>query len=155
MILKIFLPKHLAKILAFFAQTTASFCKNCDHNISFWEKRQFFRLKLSKISENCDHNIDPRLGEFLPNEWLIFIFLGQRPLVPLRLLRPQLFPIILFLSTTLLTGMSGISLNMQWPLTSQSHGCFLKENNYFFLHRSNSMRMGDCLLWTECWKLQK
>jgi hypothetical protein len=30
------------------------------HNISFWEKRQFFRRKLSKIAENCDHNIDPR-----------------------------------------------------------------------------------------------
>jgi hypothetical protein len=25
----------------------------------FWEKRQFFRRKLSKIAENCDHNIDP------------------------------------------------------------------------------------------------
>jgi hypothetical protein len=33
--------------------------QNFDHNIGFWEKRQFFRLKLSKISENCDHNIDP------------------------------------------------------------------------------------------------
>jgi hypothetical protein len=29
-------------------------------NIGFWEKRQFFRLKLSKIAENCDYNIDPR-----------------------------------------------------------------------------------------------
>jgi hypothetical protein len=28
--------------MAFFAQTTASFCKNCDHNIGFWEKRHFF-----------------------------------------------------------------------------------------------------------------
>jgi hypothetical protein len=27
---------------------------------------------------------------------------------------------ILFGSTTLLTGMTGISLHMQWPLTSQS-----------------------------------
>jgi hypothetical protein len=35
MILKIFSPKNLAKKLAFFAQTTASFCKNCDHNIGF------------------------------------------------------------------------------------------------------------------------
>jgi hypothetical protein len=25
-----------------------------------WEKRQFFRRKVSKIAENCDHNIDPR-----------------------------------------------------------------------------------------------
>jgi hypothetical protein len=29
------------------------------------------------------------------------------------------FPIILFLSTTLSTGMTGISLHMQWTLTSQ------------------------------------
>jgi hypothetical protein len=38
------------------AQTTASFCKNGDHYIGFWEKRQ----KMLKIAENCDHNIDPR-----------------------------------------------------------------------------------------------
>jgi hypothetical protein len=35
MIFKIFSAKNLAKILAFFAQTTASVCKNCDHNIGF------------------------------------------------------------------------------------------------------------------------
>jgi hypothetical protein len=35
MIKKIFLPKNLAKILAFFALTTASFCKICDRNIGF------------------------------------------------------------------------------------------------------------------------
>jgi hypothetical protein len=34
--------------------------QNFDQNIGFWEKRQFFRPKLSKIAENCDHNIDPR-----------------------------------------------------------------------------------------------
>jgi hypothetical protein len=26
-----------------------------DHNIGFWEKRQFFRRKLAKIAENSDH----------------------------------------------------------------------------------------------------
>jgi hypothetical protein len=35
MILKIFSPKNLANILVVFAQTTATFCKNCDHNIGF------------------------------------------------------------------------------------------------------------------------
>jgi hypothetical protein len=35
MIFKIFSPKNFAKIMAFLAQTTASFCKNCDHNIGF------------------------------------------------------------------------------------------------------------------------
>jgi hypothetical protein len=36
-----------------------------EHNIGFWEKRQFFRQKLSKIAENCDHNIDPWSNLFL------------------------------------------------------------------------------------------
>jgi hypothetical protein len=35
--------------------------QNFDHNIGFWEKRQFFRQKLPKNAENCDHNIDPCL----------------------------------------------------------------------------------------------
>jgi hypothetical protein len=35
MVFQIFSPQNLAKKLAFFAQTTASFCKNCDHNIGF------------------------------------------------------------------------------------------------------------------------
>jgi hypothetical protein len=52
----------------------------------------------------------------------VFLGGGQRPLVPLLLLGPSIFPIILFLSTTLLNGMAGISLHMQSPLTSQSHG---------------------------------
>jgi hypothetical protein len=35
MILKIFSPKNLAKKLAFFAQTCASFFQKFDHNIGF------------------------------------------------------------------------------------------------------------------------
>jgi hypothetical protein len=53
--------------------------------------------------------------------------------VPLLLLGPQFFPIILFVSTTQLTGMLGISFQMQWPLTSQFHGSFLKENKWYFI----------------------
>jgi hypothetical protein len=49
----------VAEKLAFFAQTTASFLNEIDHNIGFWERRQFFRPKSAKIAENCDHNIDP------------------------------------------------------------------------------------------------
>jgi hypothetical protein len=41
--------------------------QNFDRNIDFWEKRQFFRRKLSKIAENCDHNIDP----WSPNPWML------------------------------------------------------------------------------------
>jgi hypothetical protein len=40
--------------------------------------------------------------------------------------RHSIFPIILFMSTILLTGMTGISLYMQRPPTSQSHGSTLK-----------------------------
>jgi hypothetical protein len=42
--------------------------------------------------------------------------------VALLLFGPPFFPTILFLTTTLLIGMTGISFHMQWPLTSQSHG---------------------------------
>jgi hypothetical protein len=49
------------------------------------------------------------------------------------------YPIILFGSTTLLTGMmTGISLHMQWPLTSQSHGSFSQREQLAFCYRSNS-----------------
>jgi hypothetical protein len=61
MLLKIFLPKKMAKN-GFFAQTAASFCKILTITLIF-EKSQYFRLKLAKIAENCDHNIDPRFQE--------------------------------------------------------------------------------------------
>jgi hypothetical protein len=42
----------MAKKLAFFAETTASFWQKFDHNIGFWEKRPIF-------AEISDHNINP------------------------------------------------------------------------------------------------
>jgi hypothetical protein len=42
MILKIFSPKHLAKKLAFFAQTTASFCKHLIVTLVFEKNANFF-----------------------------------------------------------------------------------------------------------------
>jgi hypothetical protein len=48
MIFKIFSTKNLAKILEFFAETTASFCKNCDHNIGFLRKTPTFSPKIGK-----------------------------------------------------------------------------------------------------------
>jgi hypothetical protein len=60
-------------------------------------------------------------------------FLGQQHLVPILLLCPPFFLIILILSTTLATRMTGISLQMQWTLTSHSHGSILKENNWYFV----------------------
>jgi hypothetical protein len=42
-----------------------------------------------------------------------------------------LFLIILFGSTTLLTRMTGNSLHMQWPLTSQLHGSVSQREQLF------------------------
>jgi hypothetical protein len=47
---------------------------------------------------------------------------------------PSIFPVII-LSTTLSTRTTGISLHLRWPLTSQSHGSVLKNNNRIFLLR--------------------
>jgi hypothetical protein len=68
------------------------------------------------------------------------VFLCQRPLEPL-LLGPPFFPVILFVSTTLLNGMTGISLHcaMQWLLTSQLHGSFFKENKCFFFFAEQTL----------------
>jgi hypothetical protein len=46
--------------------------------------------------------------------------------------QPSIFLMILFLSTTLSTEMTGISLHMQWLLTSQSHGSFSQREQLFF-----------------------
>jgi hypothetical protein len=47
-ILKIFSPKSLAKNFVFFARTTVSFCKNCDHNIDLLRKTPIFLPKIGK-----------------------------------------------------------------------------------------------------------
>jgi hypothetical protein len=46
--------------------------QNFDHSIGFWEERQIFRRKLSKIAENCDHNIDTGRQFF---NWIKFLSL--------------------------------------------------------------------------------
>jgi hypothetical protein len=68
----------------------------------------------------------------------LFLFLGQQPLVPLLLLGPPIFPINLFGSTTLLTGMTSISLHMQWPPTSQLHGSVSQREQLVFHYGLNS-----------------
>jgi hypothetical protein len=62
-------------------------------------------------------------------------------------LQPQVFatyevpkyygPLLLLL----LTAMTGISLHMQWPLTSQLHSSFLKENNCFVVFFSFRIKL--------------
>jgi hypothetical protein len=52
---------------------------------------------------------------------------------PLLLLGPTFFSDYSFCVRNPLTGMTGSSLHMQWPLTSQLQGSFLKENNCFFV----------------------
>jgi hypothetical protein len=59
MILKIFSAKHLAKMLAFFAQNKAKLCKNWIITLVFEKNAKIFRRKLAKIAENCAHNSDP------------------------------------------------------------------------------------------------
>jgi hypothetical protein len=56
MILKISSRKNVAKILAFLAQTTATFCKNVIVTMVF-EKNVIFS---AENGVNCDHSIDPR-----------------------------------------------------------------------------------------------
>jgi hypothetical protein len=48
MIFKIFSPKKLAKTLAVFAQTTASFCKNLIKTLVFEKTANFFQQKIVK-----------------------------------------------------------------------------------------------------------
>jgi hypothetical protein len=73
MIFKIFCRK-IQKKIGVFDSKQRQIMQNFDHNIGFWEKRQFFRRKLSNIAENWDHNIDPRLGEFSPiGRWFTLV----------------------------------------------------------------------------------
>jgi hypothetical protein len=51
MILKIFSPKNLAKILAFLAQTAVSFCKNLIVTLVFDENANFFAENLQKLEK--------------------------------------------------------------------------------------------------------
>jgi hypothetical protein len=55
MIFKIFLPKNLAKTLAFLCSNCCYFFAKNDHSIGI------FAEKLAKIAEIYDHNIDPIL----------------------------------------------------------------------------------------------
>jgi hypothetical protein len=61
----------------------------------------------------------------------VFVF-GQPLLVPLLLLGPPVFPIILFGSTTLLARMTGNCSCMQWPLTSQLRGTVSQREQLVF-----------------------
>jgi hypothetical protein len=54
---------------------------------------------------------------------------------------PSIFSIVLFGSTTLLTGMTSFSLHMQWPLTSQSLGSVSQREQLVFHYGSNSYQV--------------
>jgi hypothetical protein len=92
-------------------------------------RKVVLRVRLTKLSMKlcCTRSLYCRCS-CSSDDWrkkveigdVTWVFWGQRPLVPLLLLRPPFFLIILFLSTTLLTGTTGNSLHIQWPLTSQS-----------------------------------
>jgi hypothetical protein len=60
---------------------------------------------------------------------------------------PPFYSIILFRSTALLTRMTGISLRMQWPLTSQLHGSVSQREQLVFLLRIKlQARIGSCFV---------
>jgi hypothetical protein len=66
LILKIFSPNNLAKILPF-SQTTAGFCKKKMIITLVFEKNAIFIAENEQKSQkNCDHNIDPRLDQPSP-----------------------------------------------------------------------------------------
>jgi hypothetical protein len=81
---------------------------------------------------------------------VIFFFLGgggQRPLVFSSSLVFH-FSNYSYLVQHPVTGMTGISMHMQWPLTSLSHDSFLKENDRFFslrnkLHATNLITLQE------------
>jgi hypothetical protein len=56
---------------------------------------------------------------------------------------PSIFSDYSFRSTALLTGMTGISLHMQWPLTSQSHSSVSQREQLVFHYGSNSTPLSD------------
>jgi hypothetical protein len=82
---------------------------------------------------------------------------GQWPVVPL--LGPPFFPIILFGSTTLLSsGMTGISLHMQWPLTSVPRQLLSKRTIGFSLwiklHADPCWKLAKCChIWSDVFLL--
>jgi hypothetical protein len=80
-----------------------------------------FHFRSAFPPENSVRFIEHMVWSYFVN--VCFFFLGgvggQQPLVRLLLPGPPFFLMILLLSTTLSTWMSGISLHMQWPLYSQ------------------------------------
>jgi hypothetical protein len=59
------LPIFFAKILAFFAQTAAIFCKNLAITLFFEKKRQFVCKKLVKSDLNIGYWSSSEAGNFL------------------------------------------------------------------------------------------
>jgi hypothetical protein len=82
---------------------------------AFYNKRYFF-LCTKKHSSLLKYQRFS--SKFLEKIVFFFCFLGQRPLVPLLLLGLPFFSDYSFWSTTLLTGMTGISLHMQCAMAS-------------------------------------
>jgi hypothetical protein len=63
------------------------------------------------------------------------------------------FPLFFFGSTALLTGMAGISLHRQWPLTSQLHGSVSQREQLDFFSLRIKLHAQRLFLFI-CWKKQ-
>jgi hypothetical protein len=75
MIFKIFSPKHLAKILAFFAHIAATFCKNLIITLVFEKNANFFAENWQKsqkivIITSAPDEFVKKLTEMKPNPFL-------------------------------------------------------------------------------------
>jgi hypothetical protein len=76
------------------------------------------------------------------------LFFGQQQPCAFPPPRPSIFSDCSFWSTALLTGMTGISLHMQWHLTSQLHGSVPLREQLVFCYGSNSTPILG-LLWSK------
>jgi hypothetical protein len=102
-----------------------------------WTVLLFFFSSFLKLAEASCQQTTPQKPSCQHRCLYVQLFVCQRPLVPLRSLGPPFLPIILFGSTTLLTGMTSNSLHMQWPLTSQLHGSVSEREQLVFCYGSN------------------
>jgi hypothetical protein len=66
---------------------------------------------------------------------MIFVTFHEQYFLHPLCLSSYLAPHVVFLSTTLLTGMTGISLHVLWRLTSQLHLQFYQREQLFSLLR--------------------
>jgi hypothetical protein len=102
----------------------------------FWQDRNISIFWLSADRAVRNNKSDSRVAEFQNVET---IFWGPATPCAFPPPRPSIFSDYSFWSNALLTGMTGISLHMRWPLTSQLHGSVSQREQLVFRYGSNPM----------------